>query len=203
MNKGKLFVLSGPSGSGKDTVRSAVMERNPQLRFSISYTSRPPRNNPIEDAKYHFVSREEFEAHIAAGDFLEHATFCGNYYGTYAPTIREWLENGENVLVEIDVEGQRQICEKIPEAVSIFIMPPSVRVLRKRLEGRNTEDSATIERRLSEAVREIKCAERYHYIVVNDELEDAIDEVCAILHGEVTVDRKANLNILKEVLENA
>lgn len=203
MNRGKLFVISGPSGSGKDAVRSAVMQEKPELKFSISYTSRPPRNNPIEDAKYHFVSKHEFEDLIAKNSFLEHAVFCGNYYGTYGPTISNWLSEGNDVLVEVDVVGQKQICEKMPEAISIFIMPPSMDTLRTRLNKRNTESEEVISKRLAEAEREIRCAERYRHIVVNDHLPDAVERVCNIMDGSVTYDPDYNQKILKEVLQDA
>lgn len=202
MSKGKLFILSGPSGSGKDAVRSGVFKKLPQLKFSISCTTRNPRNILSEDEKYRFVSRDEFENMIRNDQLLEHAEFCGNFYGTPRPPIEEWINAGFNVMVEIDVVGQKQIAEKMPEAVSIFIMPPSLAILRKRLEKRQTEAVDVLEKRLGEAVREIKCAERYDYIVINDALEEAVDDVCAIISGEIPVDENKN-NIIYEVLNNA
>lgn len=199
--KGDVFLFSGPSGSGKDTILTQVRKRYPDLQFSISTTSRPWRE-PSDDVKYHLVTRQEFEQGIAQNAFLEYAEYCGNYYGTPAAPIEKWREEGYDVIVECEVQGALQIMKALPEAVSIFIMPPSVAVLKKRLSGRNTESAEATEKRIQTAIGEMKQAEAYQYLVINDALEDAVNLVCSIIETH-RASMKRNTNTIHEVLENA
>jgi len=181
MSKGTLFVISGPSGSGKDTVLSKVFEKCPELKFSISVITRAMRPGETPDGKYRFVSREQFESMIEHDELLEHNVFVGNYYGTPKAPVIEHLENGDDVIVEVDVNGAKQITQKMPEAVSIFILPPSLEILKNRLAGRGTETKENLEKRLNESLREIKCSKTYDYIVVNDNLDDAVEDFITVI----------------------
>ncbi len=200
-HKGDVFLFSGPSGSGKDTILTKVRERYPDLQFSISTTSRPWRE-PSDDVKYHLVTREEFEQGIAQNAFLEYANYCENYYGTPAAPIEQWREQGLDVIVECEVQGALQIMKALPEVISIFIMPPSVAVLKKRLSGRNTESTEATEKRIQTAIGEMKQADAYQYLVINDALEDAVNLVCSIIETH-RASMKRNTNTIHEVLENA
>ncbi len=184
MRKGRLFIISGPSGSGKDAVLSGVFAAEPQIRFSISSITRPMRSGETEGEKYHFISREEFERMIADDALLEHNVYIGNYYGTPKKPVEDCIANGEDIFVEVDVNGARQIRGKMPEAVSIFILPPSLGVLQKRLSGRGTETAEILEKRMGEARREIGCAASYDYAVVNDDLDVAVQQVLSIIRTD-------------------
>ncbi len=184
MRKGRLFIISGPSGSGKDAVLSGVFAAEPQIRFSISSITRPMRSGETEGEKYHFISCEEFERMIADDALLEHNVYIGNYYGTPKKPVEDCIANGEDIFVEVDVNGARQIREKMPEAVSIFILPPSLEVLQKRLSGRGTETAEILEKRMGEARREISCAASYDYAVVNDDLDVAVQQVLSIIRTD-------------------
>ena len=181
MNKGTLFILSGPSGSGKDSLLRGVLTRHPEIKLSISSITRAMRAGEVEGEKYHFISREEFEDLLSRDMFLEHNVFVGNYYGTPRGPVEECLASGHDMIVEIDVNGAAQVREKMPEAVSIFIMPPSLEVLKKRLSGRGTESEEMVQKRFGEAVREIKCAYDYDYIVINDDLEQATQDLLSVI----------------------
>ncbi len=196
-----MFLLSGPSGSGKDTVIGEVLRQLPELRFSISCITRP-RRAESDDQKYRFVTAEEFKKGIREEAFLEYAEYCGNYYGTPAAPIDRWRRQGLDVLVECDTEGARQICRKKPEAISIFLMPPSFAVLHKRLTGRGTESNDQTARRLAAAVEEMKKAHRYQYVVVNDHLPDAVGQLIAILTA-ARCRFGANEEFINEVLQDA
>lgn len=199
MNKGRVFIISGPSGSGKDTVLKEVFERLPDIEFSISSITRPMRAGEIEGEKYNFISRERFEEMIANDELLEHNTFVGNYYGTPKAPVINCIENGKDMLIEVDVNGAAQIRQKMPDAVSIFIMPPSLEVLKKRLYGRGTDSEDVIKKRINEALQEIARATEYDYIVVNDVIETAVDNVITVM----SVDRfktDRNLNLINKVL---
>ncbi len=199
MNKGRVFIISGPSGSGKDTVLKKVFERLPDIEFSISSITRPMRAGEIEGEKYNFISRERFEEMIANDELLEHNTFVGNYYGTPKAPVINCIENGKDMLIEVDVNGAAQIRQKMPDAVSIFIMPPSLEVLKKRLYGRGTDSEDVIKKRINEALQEIARATEYDYIVVNDVIETAVDNVITVM----SVDRfktDRNLNLINKVL---
>ena len=161
MNKGRVFIISGPSGSGKDTLMKKVFEKAPDILFSISSITRPMRVGEVEGEKYNFISRERFEEMIANDELLEHNVFVGNYYGTPKAPVLNAVNDGKNMLIEVDVNGAYQILEKIPDAVSIFIMPPSLEILKARLTGRGTDEQSVIDKRLFEALREISCAKDY------------------------------------------
>lgn len=172
--KGKLFIFSGPSGVGKGTLKAKLFEEfGDRLTFSVSATTRGPREGERDGVDYFFITREEFAQRIAKDDFLEHATFSGNSYGTPRSFVTGLLEQGMNVLLEIEVQGAMQVMEKMPECVSIFILPPSYEVLEKRLRGRGTESEEKVQLRLQTALSELPYAEKYGYRIVNNDLEDA------------------------------
>lgn len=192
MNKGRVYIISGPSGSGKDTLMKKVFEKIPEIAFSISSITRPMRPGEIEGEKYNFISRERFVEMIANDELLEHNLFVGNYYGTPKAPVVNCIETGQDMLIEVDVNGATQIREKMPDVVSIFIMPPSLEVLKSRLTGRGTDSAEVIEKRLNEALREIAGAVDYDYIVINDDLETAVNDFVSI----ISVDKfKTELNI--------
>ena len=202
MPKGLAFVLSGPSGSGKDTVLARVRERMPELGFSISCVTRPRRGSDKEDGKYRFVSVAEFEAMQKENAFLEHNIFLGNYYGTPRRPVEAALDRGEDIVIEIDVNGAAQIRRSLPEAVSLFILPPSMEVLRARLLGRSTDSPEAAQKRLNEAIREIGCAKDYDYVIVNDDLDRAVEDVCSVIRAARL--RSENMKeTINEVLEHA
>ncbi len=183
--KGLLIVISGPSGVGKGTVRKALFEREGQdLVYSISMTTRTPRNGEQDGIDYYFVSHDEFEHQIEKGNLLEYAKFVGNYYGTPYDKVEEQLNQGHEVVLEIDVQGAMQVKAKKPEAVFIFIAPPSFKALEDRLRRRGTETEEVIKERLMKAEREINQAAAYDYIVVNDDVNNAADRVMAIIRAE-------------------
>lgn len=172
--KGKLFIFSGPSGVGKGTLKAKLFEEfGDQLTFSVSATTRSPREGERDGVDYFFITREEFADRIAKDDFLEHATFSGNSYGTPRSFVMGLLERGVNVLLEIEVQGAMQVMKKMPECVSIFILPPSYEVLEKRLRGRGTESEEKVRLRLQTALSELPYAEKYEYRIVNNDLEEA------------------------------
>ncbi len=199
MSKGKLFIISGPSGSGKDTVLANLFEKHPEIKLSISSITRPMRMGEIEGQKYHFISREEFESMIENNQLLEHNVFVGNYYGTPKQPVIDCINSGHDMILEIDVNGAKQIREKMPDAVSIFIMPPSYRELEGRLIGRGTDAMEIIEKRLSSALGEIARAGEYDYVVTNDVVDDCVDDILHIILAQrLTSARQTNL--IEEVL---
>lgn len=200
MSKANLFILSGPSGSGKDTILKEALKRHPEIKLSISTITRAMRQGEIEGEKYHFISREEFEEQLSKDMFLEHNVFVGNYYGTPRGPVEECLAAGTDMIVEIDVNGAKQVKEKMPQAISIFIMPPSFEVLKKRLSRRGTESEELVAKRLGEAIREIKCAYDYDYIVINDDLDEAVEALLSVILCERTKTVN-NKKIIDEVLE--
>lgn len=183
--RGLLIVLSGPSGVGKGTVRKALFERvGHNLVYSISMTTRQPRNGETNGVEYHFVTKEKFKEEIEKGNLLEYAEFCDNFYGTPLDKVNEQLDNGQEVVLEIEVQGAMQVKEKMPDAVYVFIAPPSLSALEERLLNRGTECREVIEKRLNKARSEIKVASQYNYIVVNDTVENAADRIMAIIRAE-------------------
>lgn len=199
MNKGGVFIISGPSGSGKDTVLAELFSRLPELFFSISSVTRAMRPGEREGEKYNFVTREAFEAMLEKDLMLEHNVFVGNYYGTPREPVERAVQNGQDAVIEVDVNGAAQIRKKLPDAVSIFIMPPSFSELKRRLSGRGTETADLIEKRLSEALGEIRRAVEYDYIVVNEDITAAADDIMSvILSNKLKTDRQTK--IIDEVL---
>jgi len=181
---GLLIVLSGPSGSGKGTILKQLLARCPQTVVSISATTRAPRPGEEDGVQYFFRTREEFEGMIARGELLEYAEYNGNYYGTPAPAIDRWLEEGKDVVLEIEVQGAEKVMQKRQDLVSIFIGIPSLEELEHRLRGRGTEAEEAIQGRMAAATGELHCAERYQYLVMNDEVELAVQRIEAILTAE-------------------
>ncbi len=181
MNKGSALIISGPSGSGKDTILKKVFEQMPELKFSISTITRDMRPGEIEGEKYNFISREEFEDRLSRNMFLEHNVFVGNYYGTPREPVEYVLENGGEIIIEVDVNGAANIRKNLEDAVSIFVMPPSFEVLKARLSGRGTDSAEMVNKRLTEALAEIARATEYDYIVVNDQLDEAVNDVITII----------------------
>ena len=188
-----VFIISAPSGSGKSTLVRKLREEVPNLEFSISYTTRKPRGVEQNGREYYFVTREEFEAMIAKDDFLEHADVFGNYYGTARRFLRKAEQDGNDLLLDIDVQGAEQIREKIPDAVSIFILPPNRGELEQRLRNRSQDAESVIQRRLDAATREIENYGKYDYILVNDRLEESVAGLEAIVLSE-RLKRKGQAN---------
>lgn len=196
---GSLVVISGPSGSGKGTIISEYLKKYDNVWLSISCTSRDIRPGDVPDETYYFISREEFEKKIDNGDFLEYAEYSGNYYGTPKEHIEKKLKAGFDVILEIEVQGALNIKEQIPEAICIFIMPPSMSELKKRLVGRKTESKEKILERFKTAYKEINKVTNYNYVVTNDEVENAVEKVAAILLSE-----KCRVDRIEEVyLDNS
>lgn len=185
MNK-KLFVISGSSGVGKGTVIGGFLKRNPQFTLSISCTTRKMRPGEVDGVNYFFLSKDEFKDCIENNKFLEWAEFAGNYYGTKQKYIHQCLEEGKNLILEIDTQGAIQVKQKMPEAVLIFIAPPSFEILEKRLRGRHTEDEETIQKRLEAVKKELERAENFDYRVINDDVDRAIQNLEDIIKGELS-----------------
>ena len=200
MSKANIFIVSGPSGSGKDTILQEVFKQRPELFFSISSITRAMRPGEKEGGKYHFISKQAIEKGLAQGAFLEHNCYVGNYYGTPKAPVLAAVEQGRDAVIEVDVNGAAQIRQKLPECVSIFIMPPSFSVLKKRLRGRNTESEAQITERLNAALREIERAGEFDYIVVNDALEKAVTDFITVIESS-RLQYKNQKNIIDEVLK--
>ena len=201
MNKGILIVVSAPSGCGKGTILAEVL-KDEKFYYSVSATTRSPRPGETDGVNYHFLGREQFEELIKTGGMLEYAEYCGNYYGTPRDKVLEKINEGKNVILEIEVQGAMQIREKCPEAVFVFIAPPSVAELRNRLEKRGTETPEVINQRVSEAAQEISFAYRYDYVVVNNILEDAVNDFISVIRAE-ELKAENQKNIIDEVLKNA
>ena len=196
-SKGTLIVISAPSGAGKGTVISKLLEKENNLWLSVSATSRAPRTNDKEGVTYYFYSKEEFENKIKEGYFLEYAEYAGNYYGTPKKFIEEKLNKGIDVILEIEIQGAMQIKKLIPEALFIFIMPPTLEELKRRLVGRNTDSKEKIIERFKIAYKEINEVSKYNYVVVNDEVDNAVSKIQAIIKAE-----KCRVDRIEEVLLN-
>ena len=184
VRKGMLLVISGPSGTGKGTLIERLMKEDDSLVFSVSATTRAPRPGEIDGVHYHFVSNDEYDQLVAQGAFVEHAKVHGNRYGTLRSEVYERLERGENVVLDIDVQGALNVIASEKEKVSIFVLPPSMKVLRERLTGRGTETEEAVERRLRNAVWEISQKDHYEYKVINDDLESCLRTLQAIIEAE-------------------
>lgn len=184
MNKrGTLFVVTGPSGTGKGTVLKRVFERLESVYFSVSATTRAPRIGELDGVHYHFVSRDGFERMIAGDALLEYAEYAGNYYGTPAAAVDAKLADGKDVLLEIEAQGALQVKRKRPDALMVFLSPPSFAELEHRLRGRHTESEESIARRLAAARRECALIPEFHYIIENDIAEDAAEKLCAVIQA--------------------
>jgi guanylate kinase len=179
-----VYIISAPSGSGKSTLVNKLLKLVPDLDFSISYTTRAPRGSEQNGKQYHFVSRDEFGRMIRADEFLEHADFDGHSYGTSRRFLREAEQRGHDLLLDIDVQGAAQIKRKLPDAATIFVLPPDRKTLEQRLRERGENDEETIQRRLAAATREIENYDKYNYILINDDLEQSVERLQAIVAAE-------------------
>ena len=193
--RGRLFVISAPSGAGKTSLVRALLERHPELKVSISHTTRKPRPQEVEGREYYFVSRPDFQRLVAQGQFLEHAQVFDNYYGTGRQTVEELLRSGTDVVLEIDWQGAQQVRKAMPECITIFILPPSRQALQERLERRQTDSTETIARRLRDAVGDMRHASEFDYIVVNDRFEQALHDLASVVAGRGESLRKDRTSI--------
>jgi guanylate kinase len=181
----RVFVITGPSGVGKGTLIRLLRSRVPELEVSISATTRMPRPGEQDGVDYHFLAPDEFERRVQAGEFVEHAEYSGNRYGTLRSELDQRLERGAPVVLEIEVQGARQVREAMPEAVRVFVAPPSTDALRERLVGRGTDSPEAVDARLAVADEELAARSEFRHVVVNDRLEQAVDELQAIVHSEL------------------
>ena len=182
-NSPKVFVITGPSGVGKGTLIRGLLERMPELELSVSATTRAPRPGEQDAVDYHFLTPEQFEARVAAGDFVEHANYSGKRYGTLRSDLEHRLAQGAGVVLEIEVQGARQVRSAMPEAVAVFIAPPTREALRARLVGRGTDSSEEVDARMETAENELEAQPEFGHVVVNDRLEQATDELVSIVRA--------------------
>lgn len=188
MSKGTLYIVSAASGTGKTSLLKALLEQTRGITVSVSHTTRQARTGEENGVHYNFIHKSDFEGRINQGDFLEHAEVFGNYYGTSQSSVQQQLDNGQDVILEIDWQGAEQVRKLMPQAVSIFILPPSRRALHERLTGRGTDSDEVIARRMSEAVSEMSHYTEFNYVVINDVFESALEELKAIfIAGRLTV----------------
>jgi len=200
--RGELIVLSGPSGVGKSTVIAELLSHRRDIHFSVSFTTRKPRMGEADGINYNFVARDEFERMIRNDELLEYAEYVGNYYGTSMKVIQEKLERGIDVLLDIEVQGAAKVREKCPEAVLIFIIPPSLEELSRRLHMRNTDADDVIDLRLRKAREECRQSVKYDYLVVNDNVVSAAEEIQAILSAE-SCRLKNRIHMLENIVDNS
>ena len=185
---GKVFVITGPSGVGKGTLISRLLDRVPELELSVSATTREPRDGEEDGRDYHFLTPDEFDQRVEAGDFLEHATYSGNRYGTLRQEVERRLSEGRSVVLEIEVQGARQVRVAMPEAVLIFIAPPDPAALRQRLEGRGTDSQEAIERRLRTAEIELEAQAEFAHVIVNDDVQKAAAELEGLVREQLSLE---------------
>jgi guanylate kinase len=179
-----VFVISAPSGSGKSTLVSKVLQRDPRLRFSVSYTTRKPRGREKPGESYVYIGRAEFEERVDRGEFLEYAEVFGNYYGTHRSVLEQAQQEGKDLVLDIDVQGARQLKVAIPEAISIFVLPPSREVLEQRLRARSQDSEDVIQRRLKGAAEEVRNYSQYDYVVINREIDESSARLASIVKAE-------------------
>ncbi|HHJ12793.1 MAG TPA: guanylate kinase [Gammaproteobacteria bacterium] len=206
MSGGSLFIVSAPSGAGKTSMVKALLERLPDVVVSVSHTTRPPRPGERDGIDYHFIDVAEFERLVEAGEFLEYARVFDNYYGTRRVTVEEQLAAGRDVILEIDWQGARQVEAAWPGVVKVFILPPGIEALRERLTARGQDSTEVIERRMRDAMREASHHDEYHYLVINDDFEQAVDELRAIFLAwrlRIEAQRERHARILAAMLEPA
>ena len=199
--KGLLLVVSGPSGAGKGTICKALLNKNDQIKLSVSATTRKPRNGEVHGVNYFFIEKEEFTKMVENGEFLEHAQIYDNFYGTPKAAIIECLEKGKDVILEIEMQGARQIKEVYPEGVFIFVLPPSLEELKSRIVGRGTETQEEIEKRFSCAFEEINQIVNYDYFIVNEDIEKSVNDVEAIILSEKNKVTRYKNNIIDKFKE--
>jgi len=203
VTKGTLYVISAASGAGKTTLVAAVLQHLSDVEVSVSHTTRPPREGEVDGVNYNFVDCEKFEAMLEAGDFFESATVFGNMYGTSRQLIQEQLLKGKDVILEIDWQGARQIRRLVSDCKSIYILPPSITALRERLTSRGQDDEAVIEKRMREAVSEMSHYAEFEYLVINDDFDEARDNLAAIIMSERMLfehQQHKHAELLKELL---
>jgi guanylate kinase len=196
---GKLFVFAAPSGAGKTTLVHAVVAKHPELRFSISYTTRQPRSNEADGADYLFVSEDEFMRLRDEGEMLEYAQVFDNYYASSRSQVEKHLADNRSVILEIDWQGARQVKESMPDSVSIFILPPSVEELERRLRDRRTDSPEVINRRLRDALSDMSHWDEFDYVIINDNLDQAVEDMEAVLRGEGDASSTANVALRRTV----
>jgi len=206
MNKATLYIISAPSGAGKTSLVKQLIATVEDLTVSVSHTTRPKRDGEVDGVDYHFVSQETFKQMIGEGAFLEHAQVFDNFYGTAQETVQQNLDNGLDVILEIDWQGAAQVRKMMPDCQSIFILPPSIEVLEQRLRHRGQDDEAVIARRMRDAVNEMSHYAEFDYLVVNDDFETALDELRSIIVSNRLTLRQQQIKLeglLKDLLESA
>ena len=181
MQQGNIFVVTAPSGAGKTTMVAALLATDPQIKLSVSYTTRAPREGEVDGKNYHFVSREQFIAMLQRSEFLESAEVYGNFYGTSQLWIQQQLDAGNDILLEIDWQGAQQVCKLFPQAIGIFILPPSLQALEQRLCGRGTDSAESIAKRMASARDEITHVDEFEYVIVNEVIADAIQDLISVV----------------------
>ena len=199
--KGLLLVVSGPSGAGKGTICKSILEKNDHIKLSISATTRKPRTGEVHGVNYFFIEKEEFKIMIEQGEFLEYAQIYDNFYGTPKAAIMETLEKGQDVILEIEMQGARQVKEVYPEGIFVFVLPPSLKELKNRIVGRGTETAEEIEKRFSCAFEEIKQIDDYDYFIVNQDVEKSVKELESIISSEKNKVTRYKNNIIDKFKE--